>query len=237
LNTFTPTPLYRHPEFQRGAREMVGPALGIAAWGLVTGVAMVKSGLTLAQCLGMTLLVFAGSAQLASLPLIAAGAPLWVLLGTAFCVNLRFVIFSAQWRHYFGHLPRRRRWAIGYVAGDLNFVNFVKRFPDPQPGPGQEAYFWGSVSVNWTAWQTASVTGILLAERIPTAWGLGFAGVLALLGMAYSMLNERVLWIVAGVAGAVSIAAYALPFKLHIVAAIAVAGALGWWLDAREGRA
>ena len=237
MNTSTLTPLYRHPEFQRGAREMVGPALGIAAWGLVTGVAMVKSGLTLAQCLGMTLLVFAGSAQLASLPLIAAGAPLWVLLGTAFCVNLRFVIFSAQWRHYFGHLPRPRRWAIGYVAGDLNFVNFVKRFPDPQPGPGQEAYFWGSVSVNWTAWQTASVTGILLAERIPTAWGLGFAGVLALLGMAYSMLNERVLWAVAGVAGAVSIAAYALPFKLHIVAAIVVAGALGWWLDAREGRA
>jgi predicted branched-subunit amino acid permease len=237
LNASTPTPLYRHPEFQRGAREMVGPALGIAAWGLVTGVAMVKSGLTLAQCLGMTLLVFAGSAQLASLPLIAAGAPLWVLLGTAFCVNLRFVIFSAQWRHYFGHLPRPRRWAIGYLAGDLNFVNFVKRFPDPQPGPGQEAYFWGSVSVNWTAWQTASVTGILLAERIPTAWGLGFAGVLALLGMAYSLLNERVLWAVAGVAGAVSIAAYALPFKLHIVAAIVVAGALGWWLDAREGRA
>ena len=69
---------------------MAGPSLGIAAWGLVTGVAMVKSGLTLAQCLAMTLLVFAGSAQLASLPLIAAGAPLWVLLGTAFCVNLRF---------------------------------------------------------------------------------------------------------------------------------------------------
>jgi len=216
---------------------MAGPSLGIAAWGLVTGVAMVKSGLTLAQCLAMTLLVFAGSAQLASLPLIAAGAPLWVLLGTAFCVNLRFVIFSAQWRHYFGHLPRHRRWPIGYLAGDLNFVNFVKRFPDPQPGPGQEAYFWGTVSVNWTAWQTASIAGILLAERIPTTWGLGFAGVLALLGMAYSLLNERVLWIVAGVAVAVSIAAYALPFKLHIVAAIAVAGALGWWLDAREGKA
>lgn len=216
---------------------MAGPSLGIAAWGLVTGVAMVKSGLTLAQCLAMTLLVFAGSAQLASLPLIAAGAPLWVLLGTAFCVNLRFVIFSAQWRHYFGHLPRHRRWPIGYLAGDLNFVNFVKRFPDPQPGPGQEAYFWGTVSVNWTAWQTASIAGILLAERIPTTWGLGFAGVLALLGMAYSLLNERVLWVVAGVAGAVSIAAYALPFKLHIVAAIVVAGALGWWLDAREGKA
>ena len=36
---------WRHPEFARGAREMVGTAIGIAAWGLITGVAMGKSGL------------------------------------------------------------------------------------------------------------------------------------------------------------------------------------------------
>ncbi|MDB5756555.1 MAG: branched-chain amino acid transporter AzlC, partial [Massilia sp.] len=39
---------------------------GIAAWGLVVGIAMIKTGLTIPQSLGMTLLVFAGSAQLAS---------------------------------------------------------------------------------------------------------------------------------------------------------------------------
>ncbi len=226
--------LARHPEFKRGGREMFGPSLGIAAWGLVTGVAMVKSGLTVAQALGMTLFVFAGSAQLASLPLIAAGAPLWVLFATGFCVNLRFVIFSAQWRNYFGHLPLSRRLSIAYLAGDLNFVHFVRRFPEPKPGPGQFEYYWGTVSVNWVAWQSASVLGIVLADRVPTHWGLGFAGVLALLGLSYSLLNERVLWIVAAVAAAVSIAAYALPFKLHIVCAIVVAGAVGWWLDSRK---
>ena len=31
--------LWRHPEFRRGARDMTGISLGIAAWGLVTGVA------------------------------------------------------------------------------------------------------------------------------------------------------------------------------------------------------
>jgi len=35
-----------HPQFRAGAREMSGVSLGIAAWGLVTGVAMVKSGLS-----------------------------------------------------------------------------------------------------------------------------------------------------------------------------------------------
>src|SRR6185503_4232081 len=62
----------RHPEFRRGFNETVAPSLGIAAWGLVTGVAMVKSGLSLPVAVLMTMLVYAGSAQLAALPLIVA---------------------------------------------------------------------------------------------------------------------------------------------------------------------
>ena len=69
---------------------------GLAAWGLVTGVAMVRSGLDPWLALLMSLTVYAGSSQLASLPLIAAGAPIWVVLLTGFVVNLRFVIYSAQ---------------------------------------------------------------------------------------------------------------------------------------------
>ncbi len=94
----TPPPLWRHPEFARGARDMAGVSLGIAAWGLLTGVAMAKSGLPLPLALLMSLLVFAGSAQLAVLPLMTGGAPLWVVWATAFCVNLRFIVFSAGWR-------------------------------------------------------------------------------------------------------------------------------------------
>jgi predicted branched-subunit amino acid permease len=224
----------QHIEYRRGAREMAAPVLGMAAWGLVTGVAMVKSGLTVAQALAMTLFVFAGSAQLASLPLIAAGAPLWVLLLTAFCVNLRFVIFSAQWQPYFGHLPLRQRLLMMYVAGDVTYVNFLRRYPEARAQPGQVEYYWGAVHVNWLGWQSASVLGVLAADAVPTHWGLGFAGVLALLGLAYSLMNERVLLWVALVAGAVSIASYHLPLRLNIVCAIAVAGALGWWLDRRR---
>ena len=84
---------------------MSGIALGIAAWGLITGVAMVKSGLPVPLAVLMSLLVFAGTAQLAALPLMASGAPIWVVWATALCLNLRFVIFSAQWRPYIAHLP------------------------------------------------------------------------------------------------------------------------------------
>lgn len=229
--------LVADPDFRAGARDMTSPSLGLAAWGLVTGVTMVKSGLSLPLAFGMSLLVFAGSAQLTALPLIASGAPLWVLLATAFCVNLRFVIFSAQWRHYFGHLPRARRLLLCYFAADLNFVYFLKRYPDPQPRPGQQRYFWGGAAVNWPTWQAASFTGILLADRIPAHWGIGFAGVMALLGLSYSLLTEKALWWVALTAGAVSIATYSLPLKLNILCAIVAAGAVGWWLDSRRARA
>ena len=50
-----PGALWQHPEFHRGAREMVGIALGISAWGLVAGVAMVKSGLGIALSVVMSL--------------------------------------------------------------------------------------------------------------------------------------------------------------------------------------
>lgn len=232
--------LTRNPEFRRGAREMMGITLGISAWGLVTGVAMVKSGLSVWMALLMSLVVFAGSSQLAALPLIAAGAPLWVLWATAFCVNLRFVIFSTQWRMYFGHLPRTRRMKIAYFAADLNYVAFLKRFPDGKPAPEQEPYFWGGVALNWCAWQIPSIAGILLANHVPTEWGLGFAGVLALLGLSYSLLRDRNTWVTAAVAGCAAVAAYALPLRLNIIVAIAVAVAVGlmmekWLPDAARG--
>jgi len=223
--------LVRHPEFRRGFNEMVAPSLGIAAWGLVTGVAMVKSGLSLPLALAMTFLVYAGSAQLAALPLIVAGAPLWVLWATAFCVNLRFVIYSAHWRRYFGHLPRAQRLLLGYFAVDLSYVLFARRFPEGVPQPEQLPYFWGGVVWNWISWQGASLLGILIADKVPTQWNLGFAGVLALLGVTYSLLSDKKSWAAAGVAAVVAVAAFALPLKLNIVTAIAAGVAIGLLLE------
>jgi predicted branched-subunit amino acid permease len=192
---------------------------------------MVKGGLTAPLAALMSLTVYAGSAQLAALPLLAAGAPLSVLLATSFCVNLRFVIFSAHWRRYFGHLPLVQRLLIGYFAVDLSYVLFLRRFGDTRSPEEQLAYFWGGVLWNWFSWQVPCLVGIVLAERVPTDWGLGFAGVLALLALAYSMLSGRKSWLVAGVSATAAVAAFALPLRLNIVVAIAAAVAFGLMLD------
>jgi len=210
---------------------MAALSLGLAAWGLVTGVAMAQSGLALPLCLLMTFMVFAGSAQLAALPLIMSNAPLWTVWALAFFVNLRFVIFSAQWRPYFAHLPRWRRMLRAYFAADLNFVVFMSRYPKRQPEAGQGPYFWGAVVVNWTAWQVPCVLGVLLANVIPTQWGFGFAGILALLGLMCTLLTDVPSRVAAAVAGAAAVATAALPMKLNMVVAIAAAVAAGLMMD------
>ena len=55
--------LFKHPEFRAGVSDMAAVAPGIAAWGLMTGVAMIKSGMSLIEVLLMAVLVFAGSSQ------------------------------------------------------------------------------------------------------------------------------------------------------------------------------
>ena len=97
----------------------------------MTGVAMVKSGMSTIEACLMGVLVYAGSSQLAAIPLIAAGAPMWVILATAFCVNLRFMVFSAHLRPYVMHLSRRRRLFYGYLTADMTYVLLTKRFPHP----------------------------------------------------------------------------------------------------------
>ncbi len=213
---------------------------GLMAWGLMTGVAMVKSGMTVFESLAMTLLVFAGSSQLAAIPLIAAGAPMLVILATSFCVNLRFVVFSAHLRPYVMHLRRGPRLLTGYLMADLSYVLFTRRYPHPVDDPDQQqaqmAYLYGGMVFNWGSWQLASLLGIALAHSVPTEWGLGFAGILALLGVASSLASTRMRVLSAGVAAAAAVAAFALPFRLNIVVAIASAVAMCLLIEETNGR-
>jgi predicted branched-subunit amino acid permease len=223
---FKPT-LYRHPEFKLGLRDLAPQSPGIAAWGLMTGVAMVKSGMSVFEAVAMTLMVFAGSSQLASIPLIIAGAPVWVILATAFCVNLRFVVFSLHLREYLIHLPLWQRMVHGYFCADISYVLFTRRHPHPGRTPAdllaQEASLAGNYCLNWASWISASLLGIALANFIPPAWGLGFAGILCLLGVQCSLASSRMRVLSAVVAGIAAVLAYNLPLKLNIVVAIAVA--------------
>ena len=122
-------------------------------------------------------------------------------------------------------LALRDRLLAGYLTGDLTYVLFVKRFHHPgvtdDERQGQMAYLVGNGGLNWISWTTFSILGVVLANAIPAQWGLGFAGILALLGMLCSLASTKLRWISAAVAGTAAVAAFALPLKLNILTAIA----------------
>ena len=221
---------YTHPEYWVGAKDCIPMLPGMVAWGLTMGVSMVNTGMSVTESVAMTLLVFAGSSQLAAIPLIAVGAPMWVILLTGLCVNLRFIVFSAHLRPYLMHLPRWKRLMSGYLTADLSYVQFVSRFPKPSSDPKQQqvqdAYLAGNDGLTWLGWIGASLIGIALAHQIPVNWGLGFAGILSLLGILCSLVTSKLRVVSAGVASLVAVAAYALPLKMNIVVAIAAAVAM-----------
>ena len=216
-----PTIADEDPEvFREGVKMGIPSLFGIGAWGLVVGIAMIKSQLTISQALAMSFLVFAGSAQLASLPLIVAGAPIWVVFATALVVNLRFVIFSALLAPHFSHLPWHRRLSLGYFTGDLTIAMFMLRYPSTEPAVGKVSYLKGLLDPNWGAWHIGSIIGICLGSQVPTHWGLGFAGTLAIICVTVPLVVGRAAIAGVIVAGVVALWGYDLPYKLGLLAAV-----------------
>ena len=208
--------------FRDGFRTGLPTLFGIGAWGLVVGVAMVKGGLSVWQASAMTLLVFAGSAQLASLPLIAGAAPLWVIFATALVVNLRFVIFSVLLGPHFCHLHWFQRFYLGYISGDISIALYLQRHPDPTPAPGKLSFLKGLMVPNWISWQIGSLAGIFLGSAVPTDWHLGFAGTLAILCVMVPLILNRAALCGVLVSGCVAVLAHGLPYKLGLLVAVVV---------------
>jgi predicted branched-subunit amino acid permease len=210
--------------FVEGWRASASTIPAILAWGIVSGMAMVKSGMTVWQSLAMTLTVYAGSAQFAVLPLLAVHTPLAVIFLTAMTVNLRFVIFSAAVAPHFAHLPWYRRIWYGYFNGDIAMGFFPQRFPAStvhQPA-GKIGYFEAISYPGWLAWQVGAITGILLASQIPESWNIGFAGTLALIAVMIPMIINRAALAGVLVSGAVAVVSNQLPYRLGLLLAVLV---------------
>lgn len=212
----------------KAGRKAGAPTLpGIFAWALVTSMAMVKTGLTASQALGMTFIVFAGSAQLAALPLIAAATPVWMIFVTAMIVNLRFVIFAASAGPHFSHLPWYRRMLYGYLNGDVPMAYFTQRFPYSTLADttGKVGFYTGVGYQNWIVWQVGAVIGIFVAGLIPASWNVGFAGTLALLGLLIPLVTNRPGVVGVAVASISAVVLHALPYRLGLL--VAVIGGVG----------
>ncbi len=215
--------------FADGAKAIAPATVAVGLWGFVTGVAMVKAGLTQYEAIVMSLVVYAGSAQLTALPLIMSGTPVWLIFLAGMMVNIRFVIFGAAMFPYFRSLSWPRRLWAGFFNGDLVFVIFMKRFGDDSvKGSSEQRWFYGGAAVTtWFGWQLPSIAGIFLGAAVPESWSLDFAATLALLAIVVPLVTTRPMVIAVTVASIVAWFGQLLPLRLGLVAAVLAAVAAG----------
>lgn len=219
--------------------HQISPALVVnCVWGLVTGVAMVKAGMSTLLALVITVFVYSGTMQLTVLPLLMAGVPLWLVAAAGSVVNVRFVIFNAGLFPFFRDRPWLERATLGFFNSDVAFALFMARYSDTHTPatPAQRWFFIGMIVPCWVTWEAFSIAGIYLSAFVPTAWSLEFAATLALLAITVPMASSRPMLATMVTAGVTAWLGQALPLRLGLAAAVVLGIAAGMMVERRAHR-
>jgi predicted branched-subunit amino acid permease len=199
---------------------------GIVAFGVITGVAMVASGIAPLVAMLMSIVVFAGASMVAAAQLLASSTPALLIVLTTVFINLRFMMYSASLRLHFGREPLGWRLLIAYLQADNVYGLTLMHYAEHPEAAGERDFFMGAAVMVWLTWQLAVAAGILVGAGVPASWRLEFAAPLAFIAMTVPFLRDRAMVAAAVVAGVTVIGTYALPFKLSIpLAALAGIGA------------
>src|SRR5258708_12270427 len=91
--------------YAEGFRASLPVLLGIVPFGVITGVAMVASGIPPLAAMAMSILVFAGASMVATAQLLSQGTPAALIVLAALFINMRFMMYTASLRQYFVPLP------------------------------------------------------------------------------------------------------------------------------------
>jgi predicted branched-subunit amino acid permease len=208
--------------------------LGIVPFGVITGVAMVASGIAPLAAMAMSVFVFAGASMVASAQLLSQGTPALLVVLAALFINLRFMMYSASLRPFFAGLPLRWRLAVAYLQADNVYGLTLMRFSDHPGDPHKLSYFLGAGIPIWLAWQAAVLGGVLIGAGVPPSWRLEFAAPLAFIAMTVPFLRSREMVLAALASGVTMVATSGLPLKANLVLAAAAGIAAGLLSERRK---
>jgi branched chain amino acid efflux pump len=220
----------------RDAGTTVVPS--VLAYAAVFGGLASQTGLSLGETMAMCLLVSAGTAQFVALPMLAAGAPAWLLVVTTYIVNLRHYLMAASLAPYFARLSRWRLALVAHGVSDEAYALTLARYARQ---PAHVAYFVGCAWTLFLAFYAGAFAGALLGSRIPDPrrFGLDFVFPAVFIAILAPMLRARWQWAVAGAAAVIALGvALGAGGTWHIAVAGLGASVLGVWLapapDARR---
>ena len=192
--------------FLDGARAGLPVVLGYLGIGFAAGVVERAAGMSYAEILLLSMVLYAGSAQFVVTSMLALGAPAPAIVPTVFFLNLRHLLLSAALA------PALRgvaAWKSALLGLQLTDETFVVASAKERIAP---AWMAGLNLAAWTAWALANLAGAALAnlatDTRPLAFALPamFAGLLVLQIRGNARLAVAVALFAAAVGVAVQLA-------------------------------
>jgi 4-azaleucine resistance transporter AzlC len=152
---------------QKNSLKSLAPALpvvmGYLPIGFAYGVLAINAGLTVFETVAMSVIVYAGSAQLMAVSLFAAGINPFSIIATTFIVNLRHLLMSASLAPYMRRWRKTEVAAFAFELTDESFGVHSLRFERGENQPAQ------TLGINLTcqlAWVIGTLFGTLAGSLI-----------------------------------------------------------------------
>lgn len=190
--------------WKNGVLRAAPIVLGYIPVGFAFGVLSQKAGISLANALMMSLLVYAGSAQLIAAGLFGAGVPTASIIATTFVVNLRHLLMSAALSPYLKKWRKRDLAAFSFQLTDETFAVHSAQFA--KAVPGKQEVFATNITAQ-SAWVLGTWLGVeageLIADIRPLA--LDYALPAMFIALLILQLKDRLQLLVAVFAGLLSV--------------------------------
>lgn len=175
--------------FIQGVKDCIPTIFGYLSIGFACGILSKSCGLTFAEAVGMSIFVYAGSAQFIASSMILSNASVASIILSIFFINFRHLFMSAALAPYFKKNSLFKNLSIGVLLTDETFlVAAAEGFNKKKIN-----YFW-MVGLNITAyinWIIATGIGVLLGSIIPDykIFGLDFALTAMFIGLLISAVK------------------------------------------------
>ncbi len=207
-----------HKDFFAGAKGTLPILIGVIPFAMITGVGAVSVGLTILETMGISVVIFAGASQLVFYQLLSAGSPWFIMVLTAWVINLRFTMYSATLAPHLQKLSTPQKALLSYMLSDQAFGISLSRFAADED-VNHRWYYFGSALTIWVAWQISAFLGSLLGSLVPASWGFDFAFPLSFMALMFGALRDKPTVVAALAGGFFAVIAKGMPYNTGLVLA------------------
>ncbi len=213
--------------FIAGVKAISPILLGVIPFAMIAGISSVEVGLNFTETMQIGLILFAGAAQLAALQLISEQANAWVIILTAWIINLRFLLYSASLAPHLRSANAKLKPLLAFLITDQAYVVSILEFESKQKRPHKHWYYFGAAALMWLTWQVGIVAGALLGAQVPAAWSLNFAIPLTFIALLVPAIKDRPAVAAAIAAGLLSVFLIEMPFNLSLPTSVVIGIGVG----------